>query len=371
MMMLRIAQVAPLFERVPPALYGGTERIVSYLTEELVRQGHDVTLYASGDSITSARLIAPCPQALRLNVDAVDRLAPHLIMLEQVFARLSRYDVVHFHVDYLHYPLSRHHRFPHVSTLHGRLDIPELGPLYDFYHDEPVVSISNNQRRPLPQANWQATVHHGLPTDAFAWSERSDGYLAFLGRISPEKRVDLAIEIARRAGLRLKIAAKIDAADRDYYEQHIASLLSQPHVDFIGEIGEADKVAFLGGARALLFPIDWEEPFGLVMIESLACGTPVVALRRGSVSEVIEHGVTGFVVDTLDEAVAAVARVDTLSRRRCRDVFERRFTSKRMAADYLALYRTLLSAHSPDGVPTDARPKPVRVRPALPIASGQ
>ena len=357
-MALRIAQVAPLFERVPPALYGGTERIVHILTEELVRQGHDVTLFASGDSITSAHLVASCGQALRLNPNAVDSLPLHFLQLEQVFARLSRFDVVHFHTDYLHFPLSRRYRFAHLTTLHGRLDIPELGPLYDCYRDEPVVSISDNQRRPLPQAHWLATVQHGLPTDAYPWHEHpaagDRGYLAFLGRISPEKRVDLAIEIAGRAGLPLKIAAKIDRADREYFDETIAPLLSQAHVEFVGEIGEAEKGAFLGGAHALLFPIDWEEPFGLVMIEAMACGTPVIAFRRGSVPEVIDQDVTGLIVDSVDEAVEAVRRIPTLSRRACRETFERRFTALRMAADYVTVYRRLLSPDLHPGVRPDA-----------------
>lgn len=393
-MPLRIAQVAPLYERVPPALYGGTERIVSILTEELVRQGHAVTLFASGDSITSAQLVSPCAQALRLNPQAVDALPLHYLQLEQIFERLPQFDVVHFHVDYLHFPLSRRHRFARVTTLHGRLDIPELGPLYDCYRDEPVVSISNNQRRPLPQARWMATVPHGLPVDASPWTEQAatdaSSYLAFLGRISPEKRVDHAIEIARRVGMTLKIAAKIDRADREYFDATIAPLLDDAHVEFIGEIGEAEKAAFLGGAHALLFPIDWEEPFGLVMIEAMACGTPVIAFRRGSVPEVIDHGVTGFIVDTLDEAVEATRRVPTLSRRACRDTFERRFTASRMAAEYVAVYRRLLSSELHAGVrpdtglsaqqdpPNGTRPDPsrrsgalVHLADRLPIASSQ
>lgn len=340
---LRIAQVAPLYERVPPLLYGGTERIVHFLTEELVRQGHDVTLFASGDSVTAARLIPCVPQALRLDPRHVDALAPHLLMLEEVYDRLAQFDIVHFHLDYLHYALSRRHRLARLTTLHGRLDIPELSPLYDRYRDEPVVSISDNQRRPLPRANWQATVPHGLPSDLLTFSPRDQGYLAFLGRISPEKRVDRAIEIARLAGLPLRIAAKIDRADREYVDREIAPLLREPHVEYIGEIGEDEKAAFLGGARALLFPIDWEEPFGLVMIEAMACGTPVVAFRRGSVPEVIDHGVSGFIVSSVDEAVEAVGQIDTLSRAGCRETFDRRFTAARMAEDYVAIYHRLLA----------------------------
>lgn len=345
---LRIAQVAPLYERVPPLLYGGTERLVHFLTEELVRQGHDVTLFASGDSITAARLVPCVPRALRLDLDHVDVLAPHLLMLEEVYDRLAQFDIVHFHVDYLHYALSRRHRLARVTTLHGRLDIPELSPLYDRYPDEPVVSISDNQRRPLPRANWQATVQHGLPPDALAYSPGDGGYLAFLGRISPEKRLDRAIEIARRAGLTLRIAAKIDRADREYFDREIAPLMTGSHVEYAGEIGEADKAAFLGGARALLFPIDWEEPFGLVMIEAMACGTPVIAFRRGSVPEVIDEGVSGFIVSSVDEAVEAVGKSATLSRARCRETFDRRFTAARMARDYVSVYHRLLAARRPD-----------------------
>ncbi len=372
-MRLRIAQVAPLYERVPPALYGGTERIVHFLTEELVRQGHDVTLFASGDSQTSAKLIAPCAHALRLDPGTIDVLAPHLLMLEEVFARLSQFDIVHFHIDYLHFPLSRRHRFAHLTTLHGRLDMPELGPLYDVYSDEPVVSISDNQQAPLPQAHWLGTVQHGLPPELYTLNTRPEGYLAFLGRISPEKRADRAIEIARRSGLPLKMAAKVDKADRKYFEREIEPLLNQTDVEFIGEIGEDQKSAFLGNARALLFPIDWEEPFGLVMIEAIACGTPVIAFRRGSVPEIIEPGVTGFVVDTVDEAVAALGRIDTLSRTRCRQRFERRFTASRMACDYLTVYRRLLKEREADDTKGVARRamKVVHGGTALPAASGQ
>jgi glycosyltransferase involved in cell wall biosynthesis len=372
---LRIAQVAPLYERVPPLLYGGTERVVHILTEELVRQGHDVTLFASGDSVTSARLVAGWGQSLRLDPRHVDTLAPHFLLLEQVFDRLSSFDVVHFHVDYLHYPLSRRYQFARVTTLHGRLDIPELAPLYDRYSDEPVVSISDSQRRPLPDANWQATVPHGLPKDLLAFSPHHHGYLAFVGRLSPEKRVDRAIEIARRVGARLKIAAKIDPVDREYYEREIAPLLAAPHVDFLGEVGDDAKVALLGHARALLFPIDWEEPFGLVMIEALACGTPVIAFNRGSVPEIIEHGVTGFIVDSVDEAVEAVRRVETLSRAWPREAFERRFTAERMADDYLSVYRRLLTGRTPGDATPIARRHSSALDAAgadrLPLASGQ
>lgn len=336
---LRIAQVAPLYESVPPKLYGGTERIVSYLTEELVRQGHEVTLFASGDSVTRARLVAACPRSLRLDPGCVDPLAHHLVLLEEVFRRVDDFDVLHFHVDYLCFPFTRRLPVPHVTTLHGRLDIPDLIPLHREYRGMPVTSISDAQRAPLPWLNWRGTVHHGLPADLHRGIDEPEAYLAFLGRISPEKGLDRAIEIARRAGLPLRIAAKIDHADLAYYEEVIKPLLAQPHVDFVGEIGEAEKQRFLGNARALLFPIDWPEPFGLVMIEAIACGTPVIAFRRGSVPEVLSDGEAGFVVSTVEEAVEAVGRLDEISRRGCRAVFERRFTARRMAREYLQIYR--------------------------------
>jgi glycosyltransferase involved in cell wall biosynthesis len=307
---LNIAQVAPLYESVPPKAYGGTERVVSYLTEELVRQGHDVTLFASGDSQTRAKLVAPCPRALRLDASGMDHLAMHLLLLEEVFRDPGRFDVIHFHCDYLHFPFSRRQKCAHVTTLHGRLDIPGLGPLYREYAGVPVVSISDAQRRPLPWLNWQATVYHGLPRDLHAFREGPGEYLAFLGRISPEKRPDRAIAVARRLGLPLKIAAKVDRADRDYYEGKIAPLIraAAPLVEYVGEVGGPAKDEFLGQAAALLFPIAWPEPFGLVMIEALACGTPVIAFRRGSVPEVMEDGVTGFVVDDVEAAVRAASR---------------------------------------------------------------
>ena len=338
---MKIAQVAPLYESVPPQLYGGTERVVSYLTEELVRQGHEVTLFASGDSVTSARLEPVCPRALRLDSHSVDPLAHHILALERVARRLGDFDIVHYHLDYVHYPLSRRNRATTVTTLHGRLDIPDLAPLYREFTDMPVVSISDAQREPLPHANWVATVPHGLPPDLLPFRDAPEDYVAFLGRISPEKRVDRAIEIARRAGLRLRVAAKIDAADRDYFEREIAPLFDEPFVEFIGEIDETQKADFLGGARALLFPIDWREPFGLVMIEAMACGTPVVAFRGGSVAEVITEGESGFVVDNLDDAVAATTQAIGLDRRRCRASFDARFTAARMASDYEAVYRLL------------------------------
>ena len=339
---LRIAQVAPLYESVPPQLYGGTERIVAYLTDELVRQGHEVTLFASGDSRTSARLIAPCARALRLDPQRRDPLAQHLVMIEEVYRRADDFDFIHFHVDFLHFPASSRQRVPHVTTLHGRLDLPELVPLYQAFPGMPVNSISNAQRKPLPWLNWQATVYHGLPEDLHGCQEEPEDYLAFLGRVSEEKRLDLAIEIARRAGLPLRIAAKVDRADADYYEEVIRPLLRQPGVEFLGEIGEEEKQDFLGHARALLFPIDWPEPFGLVLIEAIACGTPVIAFRRGSVPEVLDHGESGFVCASVEEAVAAVGRLPEISRQGCRRVFERRFSAARMARDYVNVYRRLL-----------------------------
>jgi glycosyltransferase involved in cell wall biosynthesis len=344
---MRIAQVAPLVESVPPRLYGGTERVVSNLVEELVRQGHDVTLFASGDSQTSARLVPGSPTALRLSGRCQDFLAPHVYMLEQVVKQAHQFDVVHFHIAQLHFPIARRSLPSHLTTLHGRLDLPELVPLYEEFSDIPCVSISEAQRAPLPRAHWVATVHHGLPPDLLPFQPERGAYLAFLGRISPEKRVDRAIAIARACGQPLRIAAKVDPADADYFEHEIRPLLDDPLVDFIGEIGDDEKPEFLGRARALLFPIDWPEPFGLVMIEALACGTPVIAFRGGSVAEVIDHGLTGFVVESLDEAIAATDRIDTLDRRVCRTVFEQRFTVARMAADYVDLYARVMAPHHP------------------------
>jgi glycosyltransferase involved in cell wall biosynthesis len=340
---MKIAQVAPLYESVPPARYGGTERVVSYLTEELVRLGHDVTLFASGDSRTSARLVPTARRALRLDPECHDPIGRHLLHLEQVFAEARRFDVIHFHVDYLHFPISRRIAVPQVTTLHGRMDLPDLEPLYREYSDMPLVSISRAQRHQLPNASWRATVPHGLPEDLYEFRKGVGGYLAFLGRISPEKRVDRAIEIARRSGRRLRIAAKVDRADTEYFERQIGPLLSDPHVTFLGEIGEEEKNEFLGHAAALLFPIDWPEPFGLVMIEALACGTPVIAFPGGSVEEVVEPGETGFIVSSVDAAVDAVHRIERIDRFRCREAFERRFTAERMAEDYEAIYREVAS----------------------------
>jgi glycosyltransferase involved in cell wall biosynthesis len=341
---VRIAQVAPLFESVPPQCYGGTERVVSYLTEELVAQGHEVTLFASGDSVTGAQFIAGCERALRLDERCKDTMVAHVRMLGQVVEMAPQFDVIHFHIDYLHFPLSQRHGWPHLTTLHGRLDLPELRPLYRQFPGQPVVSISNSQREPLPFADWVGTVYHGLPPGLHTFRDRPGKYLAFLGRISPEKRPDQAIEIARRADMPLKIAAKVDNADSDYYEQVIQPLLRKAgrNVEFIGEVGGKDKDEFLGNAHALLFPVDWPEPFGLVMIEALACGTPVIANRRGSVPEVIDDGVTGFVVEDIAEAVQAVGQVAGLSRAACRHAFEERFSAARMARDYLKVYRRVL-----------------------------
>ena len=340
---MRIAQVAPLFESVPPKLYGGTERIVSYLTEDLVRRGHDVTLYASGDSETSAELRSSCPHALRLDRDCRDALSHHIVMLEQVAQDAAEFDVIHYHIDYLHFPTTRRTPQRHLTTLHGRLDLPDLVPLYREYRDMPVISISDAQREPLRWANWQATVHHDLPRDLYKFSAEPGRYLAFLGRISPEKGCDRAIEIARRAGMPLRIAAKIaDGADQAYFDQAIRPLLREPGIEFIGEIPECEKSRFLGGARALLFPIDWPEPFGLVMIEAMACGTPVIAVPRGSVPEVLEAGVTAHFGRTLDDLVAAVERIDEIDRRACREAFERRFSDVRMGGDYEQIYRRLV-----------------------------
>jgi glycosyltransferase involved in cell wall biosynthesis len=343
---MRIAQVAPLVESVPPQQYGGTERIVSYLTEELVCQGHDVTLFASGDSVTAARLVPVCRRSLRLDERCMDQIAHHVVLLEQVSQRAREFDVIHFHIDYLHFPVSRLLRIPHVTTLHGRLDIPDLAPLYDQFRDMPVLSISNSQREPLPWANWQATIYHGLPKDLFRFRAEPGRYLAFLGRICPEKRVDRAIEIAKRTGIPLKIAAKIDPVDKRYFKRVVEPLLQDSSIaEWVGEISDEQKDEFLGNAYALLFPIDWPEPFGLVMIEAMACGTPVIAYDGGAVSEVVEEGRTGFIVKELEDAIKAVRRVPELSRARCREVFEKRFTSTRMARDYVKVYNRAIGRH--------------------------
>jgi glycosyltransferase involved in cell wall biosynthesis len=339
---MRIAQVAPLIESVPPKHYGGTERIVSYLTEELVRLGHEVTLFASGDSVTNARLIASCERSLRKNERCKDPVAREVLLLDHVIGHAGEFDVIHFHTGYLHFPISRCLPVPHLTTLHGRLDLPDLVPVFDRFRDEPLVSISNAQRQPLPWANWQTTIYHGMPEDLFRFYPDPGDYLAFLGRISPEKRADRAIEIAKRAGMPLKIAAKVDPVDRRYFKRVIEPLLNNPAVEWVGEITDQKKNEFLGRAFALLFPIDWPEPFGLVMIEAMACGIPVIAFDNGSVPEVMEDGVTGFIVGEIDEAAEAVGRAGDLSRARCREVFEKRFTDERMANDYVDVYHRML-----------------------------
>jgi glycosyltransferase involved in cell wall biosynthesis len=338
---LRIAQIAPLYESVPPKLYGGTERIVSYLSEELVKRGHEVTLYAAGDSTAKVPLAAGSPQSLRLS--GLDHLGPmfHLPMLSNVYDRARDFDVIHSHVDCLSFPLARLSKVPTLSTMHGRLDLAELLPVYRSYRDLPLVSISNHQRAPLPEMNWTATVYHGLPANLFESRRGNGGYLAFLGRISPEKRPDLAIEIALRSGIPLKIAAKVDRMDHGYFLEVIKPRLSEPGIEFIGEIGEADKQEFLGEALALLFPVDWPEPFGLVMIEALACGTPVIARPCGSVPEILRHGATGFIGSSVDELTAAVDRIGEISREACRKEFDSRFTAEVMAANYERVYRRL------------------------------
>jgi glycosyltransferase involved in cell wall biosynthesis len=344
---MRIAQIAPLHEACPPRYYGGTERVVSYLTEELVRLGHDVTLFASGDSQTAARLVPNCRRALRLDPAVLDPLAHHMVMFNRVAARAAQFDVLHFHTDYLHFAAFAGVAVPGVTTLHGRLDLPDLPIVYAEFAEMPLVSISQSQRAPLPWANWCATVPHGLPERLYAPGRGVGGYLAFIGRISPEKRLDRAIEIARCTGLPLRIAAKIDKVDRDYFEGTIRPLLGGPDIDFLGEISEDDKGAFLGEAAALLFPIDWPEPFGLAMIESMANGTPVVAFRCGAVPEIIDDGVTGFIVDDVPQAVAAVRRALRLDRTAVRRRFDERFGAERMARDYLTVYEGLADRSAP------------------------
>ena len=346
---MKIAQIAPLWESVPPKLYGGTERVVSYMTEELVRQGHDVTLFASGDSQTMARLWAACPHSFRLDGGLINRDAPLILMQEHALGvEAERFDIIHSHLDFLSFPLSRRCATPVLTTLHGRLDLPELVPIYREYADMPVVSISNAQRVPLLDANWQGTVYHGLP-DLYAFhpNSGSGSYLAYLGRICPEKRPDHAIEIAKRVGMPLRIAAKVDPVDQEYFEAQIAPELDHPLVEYLGEITDAEKCDFLGNAAAVLCPYDWPEPFGIVLIEALACGTPVLAYRRGSIPEIIEAGVTGFICENLDEMVAAIDRLPLIQRQKCRDAFEARFTVQRMVQDYLALYERMAASVQP------------------------
>jgi glycosyltransferase involved in cell wall biosynthesis len=345
---VRIAQIAPLIERVPPRLYGGTERIVFYLTEELVRQGHEVSLFASGDSLTSADLVPCSERALRLDPRVKDALPHYMVMLDEVRRRAAQFDVLHFHIDYLHYPLFRAIPARIVTTAHGRQDMPDLPVVYTSFPEYPLISISDDQRKPWPCANWLGTIHHGLPADLYSASSAQRGsYLAFLGRICPEKRPDRAIEIAKRSGMPLKIAAKVDRVDQAYFEEVIRPLLDDPRIEFIGEIAEHEKSAFLGGALGLLFPIDWPEPSGLVLIEAMACGTPVIAWNRGSVPEIVDHGLTGFIVESDEEAIEAVERLSELNRQTVKRVFEERFTAATMAGNYLKLYQELISASDP------------------------
>jgi glycosyltransferase involved in cell wall biosynthesis len=340
---MKIAQVAPLYESVPPHLYGGTERVVSYLTEALVELGNEVTLFASGDSITEARLVPGCERSLRLSEDCVDPQAHHAVMLDKVMEMSEEFDIIHFHTDYSHFPFSKNMGLRNVTTLHGRLDLPDLKPLYRHFDEMPLVSISHAQRKPIGQVNWVGNVYHGLPVDVLKGSEGPGHYLAFLGRISPEKRPDRAIRIALAAGISLKIAAKVDRADREYFETQIKPLLKNPGIEYIGEITESEKSEFLGNAYAYLFPIDWPEPFGLTMIEAMACGTPTIAFNCGSVPEILQDGVSGYIVNSEAEAVEAVRQIPRLSRTACRAMFERRFTDVRMAKDYLKIYDGLLS----------------------------
>lgn len=346
---MRIAQVAPLTEAVPPKLYGGTERVVSWLTEELVALGHEVTLFASGDSRTSARLEATWPKALRLDGAVRDPNALHIVMLERVRRKCDdeEFDFLHFHLDYYPFSLFQRQPTPFLTTLHGRLDLPEHQPVFHTFK-APVISISNAQRRPVPHANWVRTIHHGLPENLLTPRPVRPAYLGVLGRIAPEKGVDRAIRIAARCGIPLKIAAKVDRADQDYYDELIRPLIeNNPLVEYVGEIGDREKSDFLSGAIGLLVPIDWPEPFGLVMIEAMACGTPVIAYNRGSVPEIVDDGLTGFVVEDEISAVAAVDRLADLDRGQIRKVFERRFTARRMALDYLAAYRGLMEEAEP------------------------
>jgi glycosyltransferase involved in cell wall biosynthesis len=341
---MKIAQISPLIESVPPRLYGGSERIVSYLTEELVRRGHDVTLFATADSQTDAKLVGCAPMALRLDCNVRDPIPHYMLMLDKVREVAHRFDILHFHIDQFHFPVFRHMADRTVTTLHGRQDLPDLKPLYQGFHQMPLVSISDDQRQPIADANFVATVHHGIPPKLHRPTYRpGGGYVAFLGRIAPEKGIEYAIAIARASGIHLKIAAKIDKADEAYFREKVAPLLNAPGIEFIGEINEQGKTEFLGEAEALLFPIDWPEPFGLVMVEAMACGTPVLAFRRGSVSEVIDQDVTGAIVDTTDEAVQALPRVLSLDRTAVRQRFEQRFSAARMASDYLAVYASLLA----------------------------
>ena len=345
---MRIAQISPLFEAVPPKLYGGTERVVYSLTEELVAMGHDVTLFASGDSVTSATLAPMRDQAIRLDPSVKDWIALYNRMVEMIYRRKDEFDVLHFHIDYFPLSLFTRQRVPFLTTLHGRLDLPEFKEIYETFPDAPFVSISDSQRRPIPRLNWVRTVLHGMPANLLTPQPIKQEYAAFLGRISPEKGVDRAIRIAGKAGMKLKIAAKVDNADKVYYDTVVRPLIeNNPDVEFIGEINDAQKPAFLSGAHALLFPIDWPEPFGLVMIEAMACGTPVIAYNHGSVPEVLEEGLTGFIVNDEDGALAALKKLDRLDRTQVRSTFDRRFTARRMAEDYVGVYEELCRPAAP------------------------
>ncbi|MGN6669136.1 MAG: glycosyltransferase family 4 protein [Trinickia sp.] len=355
---MRIAQVAPLYESVPPHGYGATERIVHYLTEALVALGHHVTLFATADSTTSAELVPICERGLWRDAGVWDTLTHHVREVEAVIQRAGRFDLVHFHIDPLYFPSARRLPCAHLTTVHGRLLPADHGPLLREFSEAPLVSISESQRQPIPWANWQATIHHGLPADTFALNDDPEDYLLFIGRMMPEKRPDLAIEIARRAGLRLKMAAKVHPGEQRYFKERIEPLIeaNASFVDYVGEAAGETRVALLSRARALVFPIDWPEPFGMVMIEAMACGTPTVAFRRGAVPEVVEEGVTGYIVDGVDAAVDAISRLDRIDRRRCRAAFEARFTSMRMARDYMRVYDALTMAH---GAPQDERVEPL------------
>ncbi len=352
---MRIAQIAPLYESVPPLGYGGTERVVSYLTEALQAGRHQVTLFASGDARTSAQLCAGAPRALRLDPQRGDPVALHLLMIERAFERASEFDVIHAHLDYLTFPVARRCEVPVVTTLHGRLDLPWIAPVYREFTEQRLVSISRAQRAQLPEGNWVGTVHHGLPHDLYRFHPDAGRYMAFVGRISVEKRVDRAVEVAARSGVPLRIAAKVDPSDEEYFRAHVEPLLDHPLVEYVGELGDADKDDFIGNAAALLFPIDWPEPFGLAMIEALACGTPVIAWPHGAVPEIIEDGVSGRIVDSVESAARAIAEIDQIDRRRCRAEFELRFTAERMARDYVKLYTKVISGCGPRGREADAQ----------------
>lgn len=369
---MKIAQISPLHESVPPRTYGGTERVVHYLTEALVRQGHEVTLYASADSRTSATLRPVVPEALRLSRERRDPLTWHLLQLAQVAREAGDYDIIHFHTEFLHFPLWRRMEVPQITTLHGRLDLADLKPFYQEFRDMPVISISDHQRTPLPMAHWAGTVYNGVPAELYTFQPEPGDYLAFLGRISPEKGPELAIEIALKAGMPLKMAAKVDAVDQDYFTSRVEPLLKHPLIEFIGEVDEQGKNALLGGARALLFPIQWPEPFGLVMIEAMACGTPVIAFRQGSVPEVMRDGVSGYVVESVEAAVAALARIDAIDRAGCRAYFEQRFTAERMAEGYMKRYHELraMTLLANRDQPREIAPHPVHGL-AVPIASAR